>query len=243
MPSEPRKGLILAAGYGSRLESNESGISYKPLIPVSGKPLIYRTIDSLKKAGCRTIIIVLGYGYAEIKRSILDSYSGDINLEFVYNQDYSLSNGISVLSASDHLGDVFVMTMADHVIGDSLMKIAADYTPEDGTAALLVDHKIETIFDIDDATKVLTNENKILSIGKQISEYNCIDTGVFIGTRGLTEALNHIYREKGDASISDGVQRLASAGKMYAIDIKDGFWQDVDTPEMLDHAEESLSGR
>jgi choline kinase len=241
MSLKERKGLILAAGYGSRLEGVSAVTAFKPLTPVLGEPLIFRTITSLEKAGCTGIVIVLGHGHEEVRKAILDAYEGDTPLEFIYNEKYNLSNGVSVLSAKEQLSDEFIMTMADHVIGDSLMEIAGDYDLEPGSAALLVDYKVDSIFDMDDATKVLSKDDKITSIGKEIEEFNCIDTGVFVCTKGIMGALEKKYQEEGDTSISDGVQKLASSGMMYTVDIKDGFWQDVDTPEMLEYVEQILS--
>ena len=241
MPVSKRKGLILAAGYGSRLQGVSAVTSFKPLTPVLGKPLIFRTIESLEKAGCFSIVIVLGYGSEEVKNAILDIYKGSTPIEFVYNEKYELSNGVSVLSAKEYLSDEFIMTMSDHILGDSVMETARDYDLDKNSAALLVDYKIDTIFDMDDATKVYSENGKIKSIGKQINDFNCIDTGVFVCSKGLLSSLEEAYKRKGDTSISDGVQELAEKGKMYTVDIKDGFWQDVDTPEMLDYVEKVLS--
>ncbi|MFY0683037.1 MAG: NTP transferase domain-containing protein [Balneola sp.] len=235
-----RKGLILAAGYGSRLDGISAIGGFKPLVPVAEKPLIFRTIESLEKAGCSEIVIVLGYGHQEIEEAITNSYVGSAQLVFVFNEKFHLNNGVSVLAASDHLSDVFVMTMADHVIGDGLMEIARTYDPPDSSAVLLVDYKIDTIFDIDDATKVLSEDGKIVSIGKQINGFNCIDTGVFVCTKGLLVSLENHYSKNGDTSISEGVQDLAKKGRMFTIDIGDGFWQDIDTPEMLEYVEKIL---
>jgi choline kinase len=234
------KGLILAAGYGSRLAGVSPITSFKPLTPVNGTPLIFRTIKSLELAGCKEIVIVLGYGHNEIKKAILGIYKGATPLTFVFNKEYQLSNGVSVLAAAEYLDCRFIMTMADHILGDSLMELASKWVLEDGTAALLVDYKLDSIFDMDDATKVWSENGKIVSIGKQITKYNCVDTGLFVCSTGLIEKLQTHYANHGDTSISDGVQDLAKANKMYTIDIGDGFWQDVDTPEMLAEAEKML---
>ena len=135
----------------------------------------------------------------------------------------------------------FILTMADHILSDEMMHIAREHSPPEDGAILLVDYKIGEIFDLDDATKVYSQNGRIESIGKGISEYNCIDTGVFVCTPRLMSEIRRVYKKQGDASLSDGIQALANKGKMHTLDIGDAFWQDVDTPEMLEHAEEMLN--
>lgn len=238
--SKERKGLILAAGYGSRLNGLNAATSFKPLTPIAGKPLIFRTIDSLTKAGCTSIVIVLGHGYDTVKDAILEFYTGSLKLEFVYNDKYELSNGVSVLAAIDHLGEEFIMTMADHILDDSLMTLAKNYDVKADHVALLVDYKLDSIFDMEDATKVYAEDNKVVSIGKEITSFNCIDTGVFICTKALLEALDIHFKSHGDVSISNGVQYLANKGRMLVVDVGEGYWQDVDTPGMYEAAEKYL---
>lgn len=242
MDSKYRTGLILAAGFGSRLAGSTSSTDLKPLTPVNGIPLIFRTIRSLSIAGCDHICIVLGYKSGEIRKEIENNYHGKIPLQFVTNEQYDLKNGVSLLAAAEYLTDTFIMTMADHVFGDCVMKLAGNNKPPDNGATLLVDNKLDSIFDMDDATKVKTDEDgRIISIGKQIANYNCVDTGVFVCTHGLVKSLEDFYQKNGDVSLSEGVQQLAKSGRMYTLDIGDGFWQDVDTPEMLAHAELRLA--
>lgn len=238
---QKRLGVILAAGFGSRLAGTDSETDLKPLTSVNGTPLIFRTIQSLKVAGCTKVVIVLGFGFEEIKKEILDSYSGDVPVIFAKNDQYKLSNGISVLAARDYVGEnQFILTMADHILSDEMMLLAKEHNPVEGGATLLVDHKIKDIFDMDDATKVLSDDGFIKSIGKQITDFNCVDTGVFVCTTGLMDEIKRVYDDKGDASLSDGVQALATSGKMRTLDIGDAYWQDVDTPEMLVHAEKLI---
>lgn len=234
-------GVILAAGFGSRLAGSDSDTDLKPLTTVNGIPLIYRTIHSLKIAGCDKVVIVLGFGFEEIKKDILASYTGDIPVEFAHNDRFDLSNGISVLAAEPFIKGNFILTMADHILSEKMMKLAKEHIPPENGATLLVDYKVNEIFDMDDATKVYSHNGNIKLIGKQIDKYNCIDTGVFVCTKGLLDEIREVYNQKGDASLSNGVQALALKGKMQTLNIGDAFWQDVDTPEMLEHAEELLN--
>lgn len=235
-----KTGIILAAGFGSRLAGTDDQTDLKPLTPVNGTPLIYRTIQSLEIAGCTNVVVVLGYGFNQIKKDILESYTGDLPVNFARNDQYDLSNGISVLAAEPFIKGNFILTMADHILSEEMMLIAKEHAPPENGATLLVDYKIDEIFDMDDATKVYSENGQIQAIGKKIDEYNCIDTGVFVCTPRLLGEIKKVYKKQGDASLSDGIQALADENKMHTLDIGDAFWQDVDTPEMLKHAEKML---
>ena len=239
-PGGARTGVVLAAGFGSRLEGSSDETSLKPLTPVAGVPLIQRTLRSLEVAGCEHIVIVLGHGADEVRAAAESVHDGTAKLVFVVNDRYDLANGVSVLAARDAVDGDFLLTMADHVFSDDVMQLAGTHTPPKHGATLLVDYDIAGVFDLDDATKVLERDGRIASIGKQLADYNCIDTGLFVCTPALMDALAEVYAQRGDASLSDGIQHLASAGRMSVLSIGDGFWQDVDTPGMLAEAERRL---
>lgn len=236
----PRLGLILAAGFGSRLESATGELRLKPLLPVGGKPLILRVIEGMARVGCERVVVVTGFAGDELRAAIQQAHSGTPEIVFVDNPKFRLSNGLSVLAAEAELNGTFILSMADHVISPKIMDLAAQHQPQQDGATLLVDRKIAGVFDLDDATKVRTSGNKIVAIGKQITEYDCIDTGVFVCTRGLVDAIAKFAAERGDASLSEGVQALSARGTMEVLDVGDAQWMDVDTPEMLADAEARL---
>ncbi len=239
MSAGPRTGVVLAAGFGSRLRDASA---LKPLTPVAGEPLLLRTFHSLGLAGCTRVVVVLGHSAGTIRAEVEAAYDGPADLRFVVNDQYHLSNGLSVLAARPEVEGDFVLTMADHVFGDEVMRLAGAHVPPEHGATLLVDRNISGVFDLDDATKVLEDDGRIVQIGKQIADYNCIDTGLFVCTNALMDALAQEVAQRGDASLSDGVQRLAAAGRMTVLPIGDGLWQDVDTPAMLAEAERRIAG-
>ena len=243
MSSTARTGVVLAAGFGSRLKGVVATTALKPLTPVAGTPLIIRTLRSLEKAGYGRVVIVLVHHAETLRTGIEAIYSGPLELVFAMNERYEKQNGLSVLAARPFIEGGFILTMADHVFGDEVMELAGSYVPEPGHAALLVDYKLDAIFDMDDATKVLVEAGKIVAIDKKLTDFNAVDTGVFVCTDGLMDALQALDDENGDASLSDGVRHLAASGRMHALDIGDGFWQDVDTLEMMGHATKVLEGQ
>lgn len=235
-----RTGVVLAAGFGSRLRGASRETFLKPLTPVAGTPLFHHVLRGLEVAGCETAVVVIGYERGDVREQIERSYHGPLELRFAVNERFDLKNGVSVLAAAPHVGREFVLVMADHVVDDAVMTLARGHVPEEGGATLLVDRKLGSIFDMDDATKVQSAGDRVVAIGKQLRRFDAVDTGVFVCTRGLLDALAEVYAAEGDVSLSDGVQALALARRMAVLDIGDGFWQDVDTPEMLAHAEAVL---
>lgn len=238
-----RTGVVLAAGLGSRLRNASAGPSLKPLTPVGGVPLIQRTVRSLELAGCDKVVIVLGHARAQLQSAIEHTVRAEVPIQFVVNEHYERKNGLSVLAAAESVDDSFLLTMSDHVFGDEVMRRAARHTPPENGASLVVDYKLEHIFDMEDATKVKERNGLIVTIGKELDDYNCVDTGLFICTPALMTALRQAIDASGDVSLSQGVQQLARVGRMSVVDIGDGFWQDIDTPSMLEHAERMLEAR
>jgi choline kinase len=107
----------------------------------------------------------------------------------------------------------------------------------EGAAALGVDYAVGRCCDIDDATKVRSEQGRITEIHKELPTYDALDTGVFRIGPSLIEALDHVYTAQGDCSLSDGVGALARRGMFFACDVGDARWVDVDTPEAHAHAE------
>ena len=155
------------------------------------------------------------------------------------NPDYHKSNGVSALKARNALHDNFLLLMADHLFEPETARMMVRQHLAPGEVILGVDPKIDRIFDIDDATKVRRSGDRIVDIGKEIEEYDAIDTGMFLCTPALFDDLDRSSKD-GNCSLSDGMRRLARGGRLRALEI-DAPWHDLDTPEAFAHADaESL---
>lgn len=184
--------------------------------------------------------MVLGHRADQMRRFLDDRYHGPLEVIPVMNDQYRLRNGVSVLAARPHLPDDFILSMADHVFDPEVMDLVARHQTPPGGSALVVDSKLDSILDMDDATKVLVRESMITKIGKGLTDFNAVDCGLFLAGSALLDALDGLYSNSGDVSLSEGVQVLAERGRMAALDLGQARWQDVDTGEMLSAAERLL---
>lgn len=229
--------VILMAGSGSRLRGLDDNL-LKPLVPLFGRALISYTLDALTRAGISRIHVVVGYKSEELSMAITNLAAPELEVHFVKNSNWQKQNGISLLAAAQSVTGPFLLTMSDHffdqVVIDTL--IARAVLAELNVA---VDRKIDAIFDLDDAMKVRLCNDRVVEIGKNLKDFNAIDTGLFVCPVEIFSYLEKA-KENGDVSLADGVRAMAQEGKVRGIDIGDGRWQDIDTPEMLRHAEQMM---
>jgi choline kinase len=230
--------VILMAGSGSRLRSSSQDLP-KPLIPVCGRPLISYTIESLRKLGVQTIHAIIGANGENLLIALRALFPPTMHLNPIRNLEWQKQNGVSLLCARGLVTAPFLLVMGDHLfdwpIFERLLKVA-----DPTRLNLAVDRKISSIFDLADATKVQVRGRELVMIGKELKRYDAIDTGLFVCPNEIFSYL-HQAQYEGDCSLTDGVRAMARDGKVDAIDIGNAWWQDIDTPGMLRHAEEFWS--
>ena len=227
--------LILAAGNGSRIASVSGGVP-KPLVPLRGIPLLEHIMTSCQEAGITRFVIVVGYRADFIRRWIHGRPFDGISVTIIENPEYHKANGVSALAAKNELRNPFLLLMSDHIFEPKTAKALLQQPLANDEVILAVDHNVNGVFDLDDATKVKRDANHIVEIGKDLARYDALDTGMFLCSPALFDRLE-AAKEHGNCSLSDGMRQLAREQKLRAFDIGEAHWQDVDSPEALAHAE------
>jgi choline kinase len=232
--------VIIMAGSGSRLRMNR-GSFLKPLIPILGRPLISYTLEALAKAGIKTVYGIVGFESAALTAQLSPLIPGGLDARFIENRDWRRQNGISVLAAANSLNLPFLLTMGDHLFDQSIVDLLLSGSIP-GQLDLAIDRKLDSIFDIDDAMKVRTRGDRIIAIGKDLTEYDAIDVGLSVCPPQFFAYLERAKHD-GDCSLAEGVRLMAAEENVRAVDIGEAWWQDVDTEEMLQHATKVLQSR
>jgi choline kinase len=232
-----RQALVLAAGNGDRFRNvtRES----KLLQPVVGRPLIVRTIETARDAGIEAFEIVLGYQADRVRAAIERQAPPDVALHFTHNPDWHLENGVSVLAARSRLRSRFALLMGDHLFEARVLRQLLVARVAQRESLLAVDSQPTDPEIAAEATKVRLRGSRIIAIGKALTEYDALDTGLFVCAPSLFDALASA-RAQGDTTLSGGIRILAARGLMRSFDIGNATWYDVDTIEDLHSAESRL---
>ena len=230
------KALILAAGQGRRQKENGDS---KPLIPLLGLSFIERVILTAKKSGIKEFQIVIGYNGKRIQKYLGNGEKLGVNVDYIYNDEWKKGNGISVLRAKDYMQERFILLMADHLFDYKILFALQQQTIEDDECILCVDKNHHNYLNKDDATKVFIEDGLIKDIDKQLNHHNGIDTGIFLCTPAIFDALEQSIQNVND-SLSAGIKVLADRHKMKAFDIYDKYWLDVDDDNALKNAKSLL---
>jgi len=126
------KGVILAAGEGSRIRKVTYGAFPKELLPIGNVPTIRFPIEAVKLAGIKDIMIVIA---PQTKHGIIDGLqSGEklgVNISYVVqekNEKGITGLGLAILSARSWIGhgEDFIVACGDSIVCDFSSKNPLD---------------------------------------------------------------------------------------------------------------------
>lgn len=119
---ENLKAVILAAGKGTRMESDLP----KVIHTIDEKPMVEYVIQSVKEAGIQNICLIVGYKAEQVKAAVRSKVT------YVY-QEEQLGTGHAVKCAGDFIGDqgdVLVLCGDTPLITGKTLKSAMDFHKE-----------------------------------------------------------------------------------------------------------------
>ncbi len=184
------KAVILAAGVGSRLAPLTNDRP-KALVPVLGKPILFRHLDSLARAGIadRDVIVVGGYKIDVLRQALAADHP---EVTVVENDRFEPWNNFWSLYVAEAAvgGHDFLQIDGDALLDDVILPRMIEAS---GEALLAVDCREE----LDDETmKVQLKDDsvQVAAVSKKLAADDCV--GEYIGVTKLTAAAAaQVFRE------------------------------------------------
>ena len=242
------RALILAAGQGTRLRplTNDKP---KCLVPLLGKSLLERQVDTLKKSGVTNIHIATGYRSDQIESL---GFSTTINPRFA--ETNMVETLFSALAFIQQKGDL-IIAYGDIVYQSNNLQALLNNKDE---ISLMIDAKWRDLWSLrldnplDDAeTLLMSSDGYVTELGKKPKSYEQIEgqyTGLIKIRADKLEAFIVFYNQLNRSAIYDGkdfhnmymtsfLQLLIDSGwKAKGVQVNNG-WLEVDTVEDLSQYE------
>lgn len=220
------KGMILAAGFGTRLRPITWTLP-KPLVPLCNRPLIGWAVESFLRSGVREIVVNLHHLPGKIEAYLRDEFAGRAEFEFSLEQEIlGTGGGIRRVRPLLQHEEEFFLVNADTVQFPRYAELSAARTRNDSLAALTLRHPPAG----DRFTAVWLDDGTVTGFGKGSGE-----PLMFAGSHAISRRIFDLLPDKEFSGIVDEVYQPAIDGgrETLAGIVDDGIWFDVGTPQRL----------
>ena len=153
------KVCILAGGFGTRM-SHIFPDTPKPLIPVSGTPILEHIINECAKFGLTEILLVLHFGEEKIRQYFGNGEKFGVEITY-YTEKVPLGTGGALLSVKGLMAPQFLVLYADVYCDVNLSKFMNFHDQSNGSVSILV-HPNSHPYDSD--LVVLDTNNRVIEI-------------------------------------------------------------------------------
>ena len=128
------KAIIMAGGKGTRLGDVTKTIP-KPMVKISGKPVLEHEIECLKQYGFTDIIITISYLGYFIRDYFGDGRKWGVNIEY-FEEEKPLGNAGALFFIKDYINEDFLLINADSIFDINLEKFVSYHQKKKGLATL-----------------------------------------------------------------------------------------------------------
>lgn len=245
------KGVILAAGKGTRLEPLTYSIP-KEMVHVCGKPLIQHAVDLLKCGGVNNIIVIVGNNKGAILDYLRDGKWTGVDVSYRFQTELNgVAKAIYIAKPLVN-GESFVVLLGDEIIEpkDRLVKEMLEMHRKNKASCTLglspvIDPKRYGVVKVDKNGRILD----VMEKPQTEEELKLLKTGdEYLGINGVyvfePEIFGFIEQTKagakGEYQITDSIKLMLAAGRpCYAV-VHRGIYRDVGTHEALIQTEKLL---
>jgi choline kinase len=224
----------LAAGLGSRLGALTERIP-KALIAVDGETLIARAVRFATRVGPSEIIVVGGFGYADVRAELVRCR---LDVRLLENPTFRDGNLVSLAAARPFVRGDFLLMNVDHIYRPAIAERVRS-----PVAAVTAFVDVDRPLLADDMKVQRDAAGHVQAIAKTLATF---DAGYVGMTRVPAGALGR-YWAAAEAVLADEgravhVERIlarlaASADPPHCRDISGYGWLEVDLPDERAHAE------
>ena len=233
------KGILLHGGHGTRLRPL-THTGPKQLLPIANKPMSEYCIESMKSAGVKEIVIIIGgIGSQKVKEYYGDGGKFGIKINYIL-QDFPRGIAHAISLCEDFIGDEkFLVFLGDNIIQKSISEFGVEFEKSNDAATILlceVDNPSRFgIADIQDG-----QIKKIIEKPKN-PPTNLAVTGIYFLTPIIFDVIKRLKPSwRNELEITDALDMLLNEEHKISYKMITNYWKDTGTPEDIINANKEV---
>lgn len=221
------KGLVLAAGKGSRLYP-VTHIIAKPLLPLANKPTLAYAFERLKEIDVCEIGLVVGDNEQSMREVLKDGSDFGVSLTYIRQPEpKGLAHAVSF--AKDFIGDSnFVLYLGDAIYGSGFVELKNQFL-DSGCSNL---NLVKEVQDPSRFGVANVNGDKIVKLVEKpkVPESNLAMAGLYFFRSEIWNVLPKLQpSSRGEFEITDAIQLLIDEGNLVLAGRYEDEWFDTGT--------------
>ncbi len=236
------KGLILAAGEGTRLRPRTETIP-KPLIEIDGKPILTRCFETLLDLGIQETVVVVGY-----KQDTITGRYGNTFRELT----------IQYAHQSERKGLAHAVRAAERFIDSSVVLMNGDNIYNANLSAALERHRetqADITFPVDEVPPETAARGAVCELDEEKNIVGLVEkpddppstyapTAFYVLPPEIVPACQVVKQsERGEYELPDAIDCLIHAGYTVETVPFEGWKLNINTESDIGRAERKLSGK
>jgi len=228
------KGIVLAAGHGTRLLPFTS---YRPkhLLPVAGKPILHRSIEYMRDVlDINDIIIVVGYQRNAIMDYFKNGEEFGIKISYVVqhtNQAHGLAAAVNLIE--DKVCSDFVVLLGDNLFSANLKNVIDLHLSSNAAATIHIEENENPqrfgVVEIDDDCNIISLEEK-----PEKPKTNLVISGFYVFSPVIFQMISGLKPSaRGEYELTDAIQKLINKKYIVKASKIKGWRLDIGYPEDL----------
>ena len=226
------KAVILAAGEGKRLRPITSSRP-KPMIKISGKPILEHIIEALSYSEVTEVIIVTNYKGESIQEYFKGIKKSNFKISFK-KQEKMIGTGNALSITESMINDDFIVVYGDQLFSpNALKKIIQTFKTKkvDGAMAVIPIKNPENygIIEVDKEQKV---KRIIEKPDLKSAPSNLANAGLYVFSKEIFRQIKQVKTSiRGEYELTDAISLFIKDGKQIeAVKISNDDWLDIGRP-------------
>lgn len=234
------KAVIQAGGKGTRISEITGDVIPKPMLEISGYPILYHQMMNLKKNGITDITVIIGHLGNVIKDYFGDGKQFGLNISYVEEDPQKpLGTAGSLYFLKDKLKENFVFLLADVFIDIDFEKMEQYHIANNADVTLLTHpngHPFDSDLVVEEGGVVKAFDYK--SNDRTTYNYkNLVNAGVMIFSPSVFEYLTELRKYNYEKDI---IVPLINEGKVVSYKSSE-YAKDMGTPERYRRVQEDYN--